>query len=529
MASTPPNTNLFAAIDMGTNSFKLLVIRADPTTGRFLTVDRLKHPLIHPLSAATTAASLRQFKQIIDSKHIPPSNYRIVATSAVRESPDQALLLNHLHQTLGLQVQVLTGQEEALLIYRGIRQFYPVNSKSVLVIDIGGGSTEFVIAESDCVHFSTSLKLGHVTLSQRFGSVDDVASLRDYVRGVVRESGLVEVVKRYGFDVVIGSSGTIKAIEKAVFCRYGSEVSDVFAEFDEFRREWRFSKEELRGVVGSLLGGEVEGVRDVFFKRRSGFIVAGAVLLEEIFGLLGIEEMEVSGYALGEGVVAEMLAEVFEGYDLNANVRWRSVMQLATRFNNKERMKCAALCAAIAKEIFEGLKKLTEVGDASLNDKDLEYLEAACLLHTIGQFTGKKGYHKRSYQIIMNGGQLHGYNTEEIKLIALLSRHHRKKFPKRGHNSLEGFTNEAAEKFRVLCIILRLSALITQSMPINVEDIELSHCHDGLKLEIKNQSLQSADMIDAKVQTKKELEHFKVVLKQKLTVEVCTNTSEPFG
>lgn len=246
-------------------------------------------------------------------------------------------------------MQVLTGQEEALLIYRGIRQFYPVNSKSVLVIDIGGGSTEFVIAESDCVHFSTSLKLGHVTLSQRFGSVDDVASLRDYVRGVVRESGLVEVVKRYGFDVVIGSSGTIKAIEKAVFCRYGSEVSDVFAEFDEFRREWRFSKEELRGVVGSLLGGEVEGVRDVFFKRRSGFIVAGAVLLEEIFGLLGIEEMEVSGYALGEGVVAEMLAEVFEGYDLNANVRWRSVMQLATRFNNKERMKCAALCAAIAK------------------------------------------------------------------------------------------------------------------------------------------------------------------------------------
>lgn len=221
-----------------------------------------------------------------------------------------------------------------------------------MVIDIGGGSTEFVIAKSDFVYFSTSLKLGHVTLTQRFAGgsgYDDVDSLRKFVREVVSESGLVEVVKRYGFDVVIGSSGTIKAIEKAVVCRYGCEVSNAFAEFDEFRREWRFSKEELRGVVGSLVCGEAEGARDLFFKRRSGFIVAGAVLLEEIFGLLGIEEMEVSGYALGEGVVAEMLGEVFDGYDLNANVRWRSVMQLATRFNNKKRMKCAALCAAIAK------------------------------------------------------------------------------------------------------------------------------------------------------------------------------------
>lgn len=425
----------------------------------------------------------------------------------------------------------MSGQEEALLIYRGIKQFYPVNNKVVLVVDIGGGSTEFVIAESDIVHFSTSLKLGHVTLTQRFcsGGYDDVESLRKFVREVVRESGLVEVVRRYGFDVVIGSSGTIKAIEKAVVCRYGCEVSNAFAEFDEFRREWRFSKEELSGVVGSLVGGVEEGLRDVFFKRRSGFIVAGAVLLEEIFELLGIEEMEVSGYALGEGVVAEMVGEVFDGYDLNANVRWRSVMQLATRFNNKNRMKCAALCAAIAKDIFEGLKKLTEVGDASLNDKDLEYLEAACLLHTIGLFTGKKGYHKRSYQIIMNGDQLHGYNTEEMKLIALLARHHRKKFPKRGHSSLVAFTNEAAEKFRVLCIIIRLSALITQYTPVNVEDIYLSQCYDGLKLEIRNQLLQSADIIDIQVQIKKELEHFKMVLKQKLSVEVFTNTSEPLG
>lgn len=82
---------------------------------------------------------------------------------------------------------------------------------------------------------------------------------------------------------------------------------------------------------------------------RSEFIVAGAVLLDEIFELLGIEEMEVSGYGLGEGVVADSLAKVFDGYDLNANARWRSVVRLAMRFNNKKRVKAGAQCASIAK------------------------------------------------------------------------------------------------------------------------------------------------------------------------------------
>lgn len=188
-----------------------------------------------------------------------------------------------------------------------------------------------------------------MTLTQQFVNTNEIENLREYIRNVIRESELIESVKNYGFDIAIGSSGTVKAIEKAVFYRYGCNLGNTFGGFDGSRREWRFSKEELRGVVESLLSGEEEVMKDVFFKRRSQFIVAGAVLLEEIFGLLGIEEMEVSGYALGEGVIAEKLAELFEGYDLNANARWRSVTQLATRFNNNKRMKAAALCAGIAK------------------------------------------------------------------------------------------------------------------------------------------------------------------------------------
>ncbi|MCL7022922.1 hypothetical protein MKW94_001035, partial [Papaver nudicaule] len=99
-------------------------------------------------------------------------------------------------------------------------------------------------------------------------------------------------------------------------------------------------------------------------------------------------------------------------------------------------------------EMFESLRKCDELANrqfldtASLDEKDLEYLEAACLLHNIGLFIGKKGYHKHSYHIIKNGQHLHGYSTEEVELIALLVKHHRKKFPKSTQGSLEGFQKE---------------------------------------------------------------------------------------
>ncbi|KAK2977712.1 hypothetical protein RJ640_013730 [Escallonia rubra] len=530
--TTAPSSanNLFAAVDMGTNSFKLLIVHADPATGRFLALDRLKSPVllgrdspsasICAPSQLRAAEALRHFQQILHLRRVPPSHSRFVATSAVREASNQSSFLRHIFETLGLQIDVLSGQEEARLIYLGILQFHPVHDSTVLTIDIGGGSTEFVIGKKGNVLFATSLKLGHVTLTQQFVNNNEIEAMRQHIRGVLKESGLIEKVSEYGFDTAIGSSGTIRAIEKAVLFGYKRDLAnlgDGEELFAGYRRDWRFSREELGGLVEKLCGEEErDSRREGFFKRRSEFIVAGAVLLEEILGTLGVEELEVSGYALGEGVIAEKLAEVFDGYDWSANARWRSVVRLATRFNNKKRMKTAAICAGIAKvlvvstfdwelqilcccmksllayslmqEIFVGLRKLNEESYdrkeliVSLDDKDLEYLEAACLLHSIGLFMGRKGYHKQSYHIITNGNQLQGYDTKEVKLIALLARHHRKKFPKDDLLALEGFTKEEKQKFRILCVIVRLSAVIEQYQSLIIQEIELSDSLEGYKL-----------------------------------------------
>ncbi|GAB4835759.1 hypothetical protein Ancab_000668 [Ancistrocladus abbreviatus] len=550
-SATTRYANLFAAIDMGTNSFKLTIVQFNPSTG-FLIIDRQKHPVVlgrdtssspsTPSSISSASQSLAietlaKFQIAILSHKITQTS--VVATSAVREASNRDAFVQEIGRKLSFQVNVLSGVEEARLIYLGVLQFLPVYDRRVLTVDIGGGSTEFVIGERGAVRYAVSLNLGHVTLTQRFG-YGDLMAMRQCIRRHIEESGLVEVVRNLGYEVVIGSSGTIRAVEKAICLNYGGEETGSVM-VGEMRRDWGFSREELKGFVERLCrGGEGERVRrDEFFGSRSEFIVAGVVLLDEIFELLGISEMQVSGYALGEGVVADMISEGCCGYHLNANVRWRSVVRLATRCNGDSRMKCATQCAAISKEIFDGLRKAVEAADDAitigtcLDQKDLEYLKAACLLHNIGLFLGKKGYHKQSYNILMNADHLDGYTVEETKLIALLTRHHRKKFPRLDHDSLHGVSEEVKQKFRILCSILRMSVIIQQNWPLNTREIEISCTSDGLKLvlkEIKDQpALSSSDKhiaVDSWKGLSKELEHFEAVFHQKLSVAVCKSSSE---
>ncbi|XP_050380538.1 uncharacterized protein LOC126797849 isoform X2 [Argentina anserina] len=494
-SSSSSSSTLYATIDMGTNSFKMIIIRAYPD-GKFLTIDHLRQPVV--LGRDTTAATLsstpftlsaqsqliavealKKFQNTLRSYKICKAQIRCVATAAVREAVNKGEFLKCVSDMIGLEVDVLPGEEEARLVYLGMLQFWPMYDKLVLGVDIGGGSTEFVIGKQGKVVLGASLKLGHVNLTQKFGNnKENVDQIRDHVRLVIKESGLIRKIKDCGFEVVVGSSGTIKAVEKAVFNGYVNK-SNV-ASFGDGRKDWRLSRGEVKGVVESLCcGGEGEkNMREKFFERRSEFIVAGAVLLEEIFEVLGIEEMEVSGYALAEGVIAESLAKVYGCYGLKANARWSSIVQLAMRYNGKKRMKAAAQCAIIAKDIFEGLIKCDDLADnqlaAYLDDKDLEYLEAASLLHNVGVFLGKKGYHKHSYCIIMNGEHLHGYSSEEVKLIALLARHHRKKLPSFDHPTFNQFPGEITKKFRFLCAIIRVSAVLQQ--------MEFSNSYEGFEL-----------------------------------------------
>lgn len=337
---------------------------------------------------------------------------------------------------------------------------------------------------------------------------------------------MIEKVKEIGFDVAVGSSGTVKSMEKAIS---GSD----------FGRKWKFDKDELGSLVERVVSNVeflgLEGVRRLgFSRRRSEFIAAGGILLMDIFEALGIQEIEVSGYALGEGVIAEMML-VENGtdmeFDLRANARWRSVVRLAVRFDCENRMKSAVQCVGVAKDVFDGIRRCgvqSEDKDKSLvclEEKDFEYLEAAILLHNIGRVIGKKGYHKCSYQIIKNGGHLQGYSTEDIELIALLARFHRQKFPKCDNAFLQELPLEMKEKIRVLCVIVRLSLRLQQCKGMSSQGLEIVETPEGSKLVLRGFNQQLLDpcgvqwtSATVEAELRPELEHFEEVFRQKISV-----------
>ncbi|XP_024008199.1 uncharacterized protein LOC18993958 isoform X1 [Eutrema salsugineum] len=530
LQSNPVSSQLFTSIDMGTNSFKLLIVHADPSGRSFVPVERLKEPvvlsresptLISSQSQVRALDSLQKFKSMILSHNVSGERVRCVATEALRQAENQKQFVETVFEDLGLHVDVLSGEEEARLVYLGVLQFLPVFEKSVLCIDIGGGSTEFVVGKRGDVKLAVSLKLGHVNLTQMFMKNGiGLTEMRDHIRHAIDESRLADKLKESdGFEVVVGSSGTIRAIENAVFSGYEADLCQF--NLEGYKRDWKFGRRELSSVVAKLCseGDEEKIRREGFFNRRSEFIVAGAVLLEEIFKDLGIEEMEVSEYALAEGVIADSLAKAFDGlYDLNANARWRSVMRLATRLNGKKRMNHAIHCANIAKEIFVGLRKCNDF-NVMLDDKDLEYLEAACFLHNIGIITGKKGYHKQSYHIIKNGDHLHSYTAEELELIAMLTRYQRKKFPKLDRAPLKNFAEKAKRKFIIMCLVIRLSVILQRTENMDLQEFAFLESAESFKLVLKQQNQESfligsQDQVNKNsdaLQLEQEVEHFKRV------------------
>lgn len=344
---------LLAAVDMGTNSFKLHLVRTGHPTGRFLPLPPIKHPVLLPIPAPpiSAAAQARALSALADFARILRRNsvtrFSVVATSAVREAGNSAEFLSRVRDEVGFHVKVLSGEDEARLIYLGILQCLPIFDATALTVDIGGGSTEIALAKGGNLMVARSLKLGHLNLTENFVNSGDVAGMRRFIRSEVEKSGLMEKVREIGFDVAVGSSGTIKSIGRAVAA-------------PDNGRTGRITREGLGEVMGELCGGKAAAMRLGVPKRRAEFIHAGAVLLWEVFEKLGIAEMEVSEYALGEGVVAEMMmAEASEAFHSMPTLVHGGVpcsSPLAQMFESDKQMESDVNCMDTTK--VEGFPKI---------------------------------------------------------------------------------------------------------------------------------------------------------------------------
>jgi len=452
-----------AAIDIGTNSVHMIVVRVRPDFS-FEVVDREKEMVrlgaggldgkkLTRESMTAALQALSKFERLARSHQV--DEILAVATSATREAENGGAFLRAIERKTGIRARLITGTEEARLIH--LAAVYGVDTpKAAVVIDIGGGSVEITLGSGREVKFARSFKIGVIRLTERFVG-DDPISGRDE-RKMVKFIG--EQVDRYlahiveeGFDRVIGTSGTILSL--------GAVATAIDrGEAPEEVRNLRVPAKSLRRL--RKLAAEMELEERIQLPgqdpRRADLMVAGAILLDSLLRDLDAEEITLCDLALREGVVLDYIhrhRHEIKRVDRYPDVRRRSVIDLAERCSWEA--DHSRQVAALALALFDQTKTVHGLGD-----REREWLDYAACLHDIGNHISYKGHHRHSYYLIKNG-DLRGFEPEEIEVIALVARYHRRATPKPEHDGIVELSKERRHAVEGLAAFLRIAETLDRS------------------------------------------------------------------
>ena len=465
-----------AAIDIGTNSFHLVIASVnDKGIVKVLTKDKevvrlgksstdMKYISLDAMERGI--AALKRFKITCDSFN---AEIRAVATSATREALNKDEFINEAYKRTGISIEVISGYEEARLIYLGVLQALDIFDKRILLIDIGGGSTEFLVGEKGNVLYSNSIKLGAVRLTERFFNEskylkENIENARLHVRSIINP--IVRNLKSERFDVVVGTSGTITNLGSIIYCR---NSQDDFSQFNF--NNYKYSDTDLYNSVKMILSlDNLAAVRKIegLDSDRVDIISAGAIILEQVFKEIGIKQIVLSTYALREGILFDTIDKehnTLQSEDMK-NVRYRSVINLAKHCNYDEH-HCKKILQ-LALPVFDALRD-----KHNLTSQDLDLLEASIYLHDIGHSISHSQHHRHSYYLIKNS-ELLGFNNEEIEIIANISRYHRKSHPKAKHAEFNKLSAVNKTKVKMLAGILRIADGLDRGHNSVIESINVN-------------------------------------------------------
>ncbi|ALB39397.1 exopolyphosphatase [Anabaena sp. WA102] len=463
-----PENQMIAAIDIGTNSLHMVVVKIEATLPSFTIIAREKETVrlgdrnlitgdLKPEVMSKAIACLGRFKTLAES--LGTSSIVAVATSAVRESPNGKEFLHQIEIEVGLIVDLISGPEEARRIYLGVLSGMEFNNKPHIIIDIGGGSTELILGDSEEPRSLTSTKIGAVRLTGELVNSDPITEtefqyLQAYARGMLERS--VEEVQRKlkigDSPQLIGTSGTIETIATI-------HAREKLGLIPTTLNGYQFSLQDLRTWVNRLR--KMTNVERAAIagmpEKRPEVILSGAVILQEAMTLLGVESLTVCERSLREGVIVDwMLTHGFIDNRLRfqSSIRERSVLKTAKKYQTN--LEHSARVTAFALDIFDQTKGQLHYWNADQR----QLLWAAAILHNCGHYISHSSHHKHSYYLIRNS-ELLGYNETEIEIIANIARYHRKSPPKKKHDSYRNLLHkEHRTMVNQLSAILRLAVAL---------------------------------------------------------------------
>jgi exopolyphosphatase / guanosine-5'-triphosphate,3'-diphosphate pyrophosphatase len=475
---------LVACIDMGTNSFHMIVCQAVEDRDHFEVIKREKEAVpffrraltAHTIDDTALASAIRILRDM-KSKALQCGAKTIlaVATSAVREAINGEQVLMRIREELEIDARMISGHEEARLIYLGVLWSLPELKGNFTVVDIGGGSCEIILANSNNTILAESYKLGAARLTQRFfkkekPTAQEVRELHDEVRGVLRPAA-ARLEKYGGYHQLIGTSGTVQTLAK--LDRTRSKRKNA-SELHEYELNLVNLEELVEYIEETFISGE--RIKDLSADRNRT-ILAGAIVLLETMRSLGADSLIVCGAALREGVIVDQFLQTgwLKGsLESHKDPRSDSVHALLTKY--QANVEHAEQVAKLAGEIFLKTRTVLHVYPEEVG----HLLWSAAMLHDVGMFIGRNGHHKHSYYLIKNGGLL-GHSEEEVSLIASIARYHRGSEPKDSHEAV--VTIEASQRRMVteMASMVRLAEALDRSHRQVVQRIEFDF-GDDLKM-----------------------------------------------
>ncbi|MDQ7016649.1 MAG: exopolyphosphatase [Gammaproteobacteria bacterium] len=436
--------NLFAAIDLGSNSFHMIVAREDD--GYLHLQDRIsenvrlgngldEHNNITPEAESIALACLARFSQRL--REMPSHQVRAVGTNTLRRANNAHEFLRKAHQILGHRIDIIAGREEARLIYLGVAKSQTPAKGQQLVIDIGGGSTELIVGQGITPVQRESLSMGCVVMSQQHFP-EGVINPKNLRKAIIYARLILRPVARQFRDLetelTLGASGTIKAIahicQAMNWCEHG--ISNA-------------AMDKLHHALLKASHNDTLKLKGLNNKRRP-VLAGGFAVLYALFKALHLQQIEVSSGALREGVLYELI-----GRSHHEDVRQNTVQALIRLHNidtqQAQRVKETAL------RLLTMLKESWQLE----GEDEKNMLSWAAQLHEVGLVIAHAGHHKHG-AYLLNFADLPGFSHFDQQQLAALVRAQRGKFPLKYF--IESLADELHNRVTRLSIILRLAILL---------------------------------------------------------------------
>ncbi len=463
-----------AVIDIGTNSIHMVLAEIGRDFS-YKIVDRIKEMArlgdgtfashrLSPEAMERGVTVLKRFFLLAKNKGF--DTILPVATSAVREAKNGGDFLKLVRKELGLRIRVITGEEEARLIYLGVRHSMELSDSPGMIVDIGGGSVELMACSRTRLKFVRSLKLGAIRLKDQYLKSDppDKKMIQRMEQAVLRTMKKALPKKRASaFTQLVATSGMAGNLTEIIYlARTGRPLVQVDMATLELS--------EIKQVEQLLRAKDTQGRLKIpgLDPRRVDTLYPGVMVLRVLLERLGMKEVRISDKAIREGVLYDFIQHHHEGLKAEReipHVRRRQVLMLARRYEYPKTHSHHT--AKLALSVFDQTQALHQLGD-----REREWLEYASLLHDIGHHISENKHHKHTYYL-MTQADLPGFSSDEVAIMANVARYHRRGIPKAQDQGFKLLTSDQRKIVFCLSAILRIADGLDRSHFSVVKDLKV--------------------------------------------------------